>query len=334
MPQSHKTDEIRLPTATVADTAMRALVSLGLGNADARAVLAVLMYAQVRGSTQGLIKIVERTVFPSPAATPMAVNQAFPGVAQLAANGNAGMVVMTRASELATQMAASNGIGLVCTHGTASSTGAIGFYAGKIAQAGMIGVVLAGSPPTTAVYGGVDPVLGTNPIAIAAPGSHEALVFDMATAATTVFGLIAARDAQQAIEPGLAWDPNGQDTRDAGAALQGAIRTFGGAKGSGLALMFEILTATLSGAGLPGDSVDNRGNFVLAINPEATVGLAAFKDRLEALTDNVLASRPSDPGIPVRLPGQGARERARQVEDSGLISVSERVWLALQSMAS
>lgn len=314
----------------VADSALRAI---GVPDSCINDILAVLMYAQERESTQGLVKIVERTVLPTPGASDIAIEQTMPGTWRVSGNGQPGMVVMSRASELVARAAASQGVAVVTTSGTASSSGAIGYYASSIAGAGLIGLVLAGSPPTTAVYGGVDPVLGTNPIAVALPGVQPPFVFDMATAAATVFGLIQARDANRPVDEHLAWDADGQPTTDPAAALAGAIRTFGGAKGSGLALVFEVLTRALPGAGLPDDGTDNRGNLLLAIDPASTVGRDEFAARAEAILAFVRNSRPASAGNPVRLPGEAAAARAQRSRQAGTIRVDTRVWQQLERLA-
>jgi LDH2 family malate/lactate/ureidoglycolate dehydrogenase len=272
-------------------------------------------------------------VLPRADAQPIQVSQTLPGMWQVAGNGQPGMVVMTRASDVVTQGAMSTGVAITTTHGTASSSGAIGYYASRIAQKGLIGMVLAGSPPTTAAHGGVDPVMGTNPVAVAIPGDRQHLVFDMATAATTVFSLIDARDNNEPVDPNDVWGPDGHPTTNADAALRGAIRTFGGAKGSGLALVFELLTRALTGASLPGDGVDNRGNFLLAIDPAGTVGRDQFGQRVDVVLSSVLASRPADPAEPVRLPGDGASTRAKRAIETGQTRIDQQVWVRLQDLA-
>ena len=74
-----------------------------------------------------------------------------------------------------------------------SSNGAQAYYAERIANANFIGIVLARSVAAAAAFGGIDPVLGTNPIAFSFPTQEEPLVFDMATTAMTWYGLVLAR---------------------------------------------------------------------------------------------------------------------------------------------
>ena len=68
-------------------------------------------------------------------------------------NNTAGMLVLHKAVQMATERAQSHGFGIVGTHHTATSTGAIGYYADLIGQKGLIGMVLAQSPEFVAPYG-------------------------------------------------------------------------------------------------------------------------------------------------------------------------------------
>jgi len=326
-PERHSPTVIDITVNELEAVSARALHSLGLTDADAQTVLRVLMYGQLRGSSQGLIKIAERTVVPASDATPIQENQVLPALVHIQANGNAGMVVLSHACKTLIKLTPKMGIAAASTVGTASSTGAIGFYARELANAGLIGLVMAGSPKSTALYGGTDPIIGTNPIALAMPRSGEPLTIDFASAATTVFDLIAARETSASIAPDLAYDAKGQPTTDPGAALSGgAIKTFGDAKGSALGLMIELLTGVLSGASLPGESNDSRGNLLVAIDPAATIGAQTLHQRVEQVVDHIAQSRSIDPGAPVRIPGSGSASRARQAQASGLTSIDAGLW--------
>ena len=97
--------------------------------------------------------------------------------------------------------------------------------------------------------GGGAPRLGTNPLAFAAPvAGRPALVVDLATSAVARGRIVAAQKAGRPIPEGWAVDAGGAPTTDAAAALEGALLPLGGAKGSALALMVEVLAAALTGS--------------------------------------------------------------------------------------
>jgi len=170
----------------------RALTTLGLDAADSHVVGEVLLYAELRGSSQGLIKIVERTVVPAVDRTPMTIVQRSPCITHIEGNGNAGMVVVQRAADCVIEACRTHGLALAGTCGTVTSTGSIGYYAERVARSGYISIVMAGSPKVMALHGSRSRSMGTNPIAVAIPTGSEPLVFDMATSAITWFDIIVA----------------------------------------------------------------------------------------------------------------------------------------------
>lgn len=307
-----------------------ALSNLGLHGETLTAVHAVLMYAQKRGSSQGLAKIRERTILPDPDCRPVIVKNRSINIAHLDGGGNVGMLVLQRAAEQAIELTRNSGLALITTSNTRSSTGAIGFYARQLADSGFIGLVLAGSPKVMAVSGGIDPVMGTNPIAIAIPTSSGPLVLDMATAATTWFALISARDHNQPIADDVAVDRDGNSTTSAEEAIAGALRTFGGNKGSGLALMFEMLTGPLTHAAIAGEDTDNRGNLIIGIDSKVVLGDDSFIARADQLVETIRnGRRPS-----VRLPGDNSDALARQCEVSNSITLDRSIYQHVCELAN
>lgn len=217
--------------------------------------------------------------------------------------------------------------------------GAAGYYAAMASKAGMVGMVTSATRtvavvPTRAKL----PVLGTNPIAFAAPAKRNApFLLDMATSSAAnnkikVFGLNG-----KPIPPGWVLDETGKSIRDADAALEilyktkkGGLTPLGGTpemsshKGYGLALMVHILGGTLSGASFspirvrtqkPSDP-DRLGHFFLAIDPTAFRPDGAFEDDLDAVIDVMHGTPPLDPAQPVLVPGDPeAKTRATRLRE-------------------
>jgi len=287
------------------------------------------MYAQKRGSSQGLAKIRERTVLPDIDCGSIATEQRSVNIAHIDGSGNVGMLVLQKAAERAIAITRTAGLALITTHNTRSSTGAIGFYARQLAEQGYIGLVIAGSPKVMAVAGGVDPVLGTNPIAIAIPTGSGPLVLDMATAATTWFALLQARDHQQPIPDNVAVDCHGDATTNPHEAIAGALRTFGGNKGSGLALMFEILTGPLSRAAIAGEQADNRGNLIIGIDPAVVLMDDSFIPRVDELLEKIRNDRQSS----IRLPGERSDALAQQCEKTNSITLDKELYQYVCTLA-
>jgi len=330
---SQNENEIEIRISELDNLIRRCLVTFGLAEDEAKLIRDVLMYAELRGKSQGLAKIVERTVEPAKDAQPMEISNKGLVVSHIRCRGEVGMIVLNRAANIACDAALSYGLGAVSTSHTASSTGSIGYYAEKIAERDCVAIVLAGSPSVMAVANGTEPVMGTNPVAIAVPTDDGPLVFDMATSAVTWFELIDAARTGRRIDPDLALNRLGEPTTDPKEAMAGALRAFGGYKGSGLGLMFELLTGPLTGAAIAGDEVDNRGNLVIALNPDNFAGLEQFKHRSSTLLRHIQNGRPERHSVPVLLPGLGSRRRAAACLDRGFVTVDRDIINRLNILA-
>ncbi len=310
---------------------IQCLLNLGLDYEESTTVARVLLYAELRGKSQGILKILEKTVLPADNRTPIEVVPVSDAIHRVEGNGNPGMVVMTKATDITRTAATTCGIAVTVTRGTSSSTGSIGYYASQLAEAGLIAQVFAGSPKVMAVKGALEPSMGTNPIAFAVPTSDGPLLLDMATSATTWFSIIACARSGEAIPPGVALDRFGEVTTDANAAMTGALLPFGDAKGSGLALMFELMTGPLAGAGIVGDSGDNRGNCLLAINP--TLLAPDFLERCDELVKRIRDQTPLDSAQPIRLPGDGSRSRSKATLERGTLWIRKDWHAELMNLA-
>ena len=102
------------------------------------------------------------------------------------------------------------------------------YWAHQLASEGLIGFVVSQSPEYVAPHGAIEPIFGTNPFAFGIPTEHgPPVVLDMATSATSWFGLVEADRAGQQVADNVGYDASGQPTTDPGAILKGgAIRVF------------------------------------------------------------------------------------------------------------
>lgn len=115
--------------------------------------LQVMMYAQLRDNNQGIIKITTGGMNRAPGAGPIAIERNSRLSAIINGNGDAGMLVLSKAREMAAAKCLEHGFGIVGTNNTYTSTGCLAYYAEKLAEQGLIGVVLAQSPEFVAPAG-------------------------------------------------------------------------------------------------------------------------------------------------------------------------------------
>lgn len=315
-------------------TTLTVLARSGYPPDEAQIILEVLMYAQLRGNNQGIVKLIGPGMPRDPQARPITIDRETKLSVLLDGGRNSGMVVMRRALDIAIDKAREHGIGLAGTHNTNSSTGAIGYYANAATQAGFIGFAFSGSGEYVAMHGSYEPIFGTNPLAIGVPSAGEPIVFDMATSAIARFGIVEAQTAGRAIPDDVAFDRDGQPTTDPTAALAGAIRTFGGYKGAALAFIVETFTHELVGTRLDehGKKTD-WGNLIMIIDPELLSDRETFKTRVMALVERVKSTRRL-PGVEeILVPGERGNRVLRQALEAGSIEIEDSLWTALRQAA-
>src|SRR5262249_22765501 len=160
---------------------------------------------------------------------------------------NVGMLALFYAAQATITKTAAHGIALVSVT-DAWMSGRSAYYVEMIAKAGLVAIHTAASPRLVAPPGGVQPMLGTNPIAIAVPSSRGPIVLDMGTSAYMMTEVMLRERLGELLPEGVAIGPGGEATRDPGLARRGALLSFGGYKGFGLALMMQAL-GLLAGAG-------------------------------------------------------------------------------------
>ena len=314
----------------------QALKNSGYNDEEIRIMTDVLLYAQLRGNNQGVVKLIGLGMPRNPNAGEIKIVKETPVSARIDGSQNHAMVVMGKALSLAIEKAKKNGFGIVGTFNTSTSSGAVGCYANRIAQEKLIGFVFGRSPERVAMYGSYEPVFGTNPIAIAVPAEPAPVVLDMSTAAISFFGLVEARTAGRQIPDDLAYDAEGNPTTDPASAIHGAIRSFDRShKGSGLGMMAEILAGPLVGAAFAGigDSKQNWGHLILAIDPNLLGDGSKFMENVGRMIEKIKAAKKL-PGVKeIFVPGEKGARLLRQAEVSGEIDIEENLLEGLRIAA-
>jgi (2R)-3-sulfolactate dehydrogenase (NADP+) len=166
--------------------------------------------------------------------------------------------------------------------GNSHHCGTLSVQVEKIANAGMIGLMVANAPKAIAPWGAKDPVFGTNPIAFATPRAEaDPLVIDMSLSRVARGKVMNASKTNQPIPLGWALDAQGEPTTDAKAALEGTMIPIGEAKGTALALMVEILATAFTGSAFSHEA----GSFFSADGPAPRVGQTLIAIRPDADSD-------------------------------------------------
>lgn len=247
-----------------------------------------------------------------------------------------GPVVANAALLLLVERARQSGIAMAAIRNS-NHLGMLAWYADRIARQGMVLIALCNSEALVHPWGGRKAMQGTNPLAIGIPLPAEPFVLDMATSLVSMGEIHNHANQSRALPPDWALDREGNPTTDADAAKSGAIAPFGGAKGYGLGLAFEVLIGCLTSCAvgtdvrgtLDSDQPCNKGDVFIVMDPgvhDATAhGIVGYLDA-------VRASGAPGPGN-VHVPGDRALASRRERMKTG-IPVEDDVWEQLQQLSS
>ncbi len=263
-----------------------------------------------------------------------------------------GQVIAYEAMDLAIENARRHGISLTALRNS-FHIGRIGHWAEQCARAGLASlhfVNVVGHGPLVAPFAGRDARFSTNPVCIGVPGPDGAFcLLDMATSKIALGKARVALNADMEAPPDALLDETGEPTRDPAVMFppdpavllpepRGALVAMGEHKGSGLAIMAELLAGALGGSSTmqpnnprPGGPVN--GMLSIVIDPEALGTASYLVEEGRLFLDYVKASPPQDPDGEVLTPGEPERRR-REVRVENGIPVAEGAWSGLVAAAA
>jgi hydroxycarboxylate dehydrogenase B len=216
--------------------------------------------------------------------------------------------------------------------------GRVGAYGEIALAAGLVSihfVNVTDHNPVVAPFGGADGRFVTNPVCVAVPGTENTppVLLDMATSKIAVGKARVAMMRGDQLADGIALDPAGKPTTDPAALFgspRGALLPFGAHKGSGLALICELLAGVLTGGGTIQPENPRHGGVVnhmltILVDPARLVDLDWMRAEIDATIAYVKASPPADPAKPVLTAGDPERAaRAARTRDG--ITIEDATW--------
>ena len=238
-----------------------------------------------------------------------------------------GVWLAAKALELAIERARTHGLGAIAIRRSHHIACLAAFLPSAI-EAGVMAIIASSDPSEAVVapHGGRRGVFTPDPIAAAIPTGGAPILIDMSASIATV--AMSNRLAREGGRFGGLWaiGADGAPTDDPAALVgdpPGALLPAGGLdhgqKGYGLALLIEALTQGLSGHGrADGETRWGASVFVLALDPDAFGGRAAFERQAAHLAALCLGCEPLDPANPVRIPGERALAGLAQARAEGL----------------
>jgi uncharacterized oxidoreductase len=258
-------------------------------------------------------------------------------------NRGYGQVIGYEAMELSMARAGEQGVALLAVRNS-FHLGRIGHLAEQCARHGFASIHFVNvidHPPLQAPYGGAQARVSTNPFCAALPGADGAAVLlDMATSKISIGKARVARNKGIPVPEDSLLDGAGQPTRDAGVMFQepqGALIAMGEHKGSGLAIVCELLAGALTGGRTIQPAHPRAGGIInnmlsVIIDPDAFGDRRRLLDEIGALVGYVKSAPPRAGFDQVLVPGEPER-RCRALRRARGIEVDERTWAEILDAA-
>lgn len=271
----------------------------------------------------------------------MELEQKSSAVAVLDAKNGFGQVAGYKAMNAAIEIARTHGVAMVGVKNS-NHFGIASYYSMMALEADMIGIVMTHASPAIAPYGTAVPLLGTNPLSIAVPVSCEKpIVLDMSMS-TVARGKIryAALNGER-IPEGWGLDSKGRPTTDPNEVLNGgSVVPVGGPKGSGLALIVDIICGILTNSCLTGEvktvtdmsGPSKTGHMFCAVNISSFIDVDLFKSNIDKTIKRIKALDAAADNA-VYLPGEIEHDLEKKREVEG-IPVEHKVVELLNSLAN
>ena len=279
-----------------------------------------LVFADIRGvSSHGVARIksyMERAQKEHWNADPQITYQQKGAICIVDGDDGFGSIVGTRAMKKAIEIAKEHGIGF-CSVRRSAHYGMASYYPMLAAEEGMIGFSCTNGVANLAHFGSREGMLGTNPFSMAVPmQGEEPMVLDVACSVTARGNISNCKREGKDIPLGWAIDADGNPTTDAAKALVGAVLPFAGHKGSGLAIMVDVLCGILN-QGVTSKHVREDkttgpqvGHTMIAIDIAAFEEPAAFDARMKKFACELREANKAPNVDKIYVPGELEAERA------------------------
>jgi L-2-hydroxycarboxylate dehydrogenase (NAD+) len=322
------------------------LLAVGVPSDDAETCVDVIIASDLRGiESHGIgrlkyyydrIKAGQHKVI-----TEVEVVREGPTTAVLDGHHGMGMVVAKKAMQIAIDKARIYGMGSVAVKNS-THFGIAGYYPLMAVKEGMIGMAFTNARPATAPTFGVQPMLGTNPIAFGAPTDEDCpFLYDGSTPISQRGKIEIKCREEKPIPSGWVIDQNNQTITDPGQVLAGLDKgiaaflplggegeTHAGYKGYGLGTMVEILSASLQGGsflyGLTGIAPDGSkqpfqlGHFFMAIDIEQFCPLEEFEQTTGQILRQLRASQKAPGQNRIYTAGEKEFEKEKLIRTNGI----------------
>jgi LDH2 family malate/lactate/ureidoglycolate dehydrogenase len=311
--------------------AVDALLGLGIDESGAEITADHLVDAACRGVTFGglprILAISERMAQSGDHRHAITTVRETPVSALLDGGDNVGYIVAHHATRMAIDKARKSGIAIVGANNT-YYTGLFAYYMEMATRKGLVAFAIGNGPAMVAPEGATEARLGTNPISFGFPSTADPVIWDIGTCAIMQGELMLHKRVGEPLPEGVALDKEGNPTLDAAAALDGAIKAWGGHRGSGLSVVVQMLGA-LCDAPVISPGIRNMAFLIVVIDPKLLMPLGDYPARVSELADAIRSARPESPDTPVRMPFDRSAHLRRDQQQADQIEIPDVVYASL-----
>lgn len=312
------------------------LARLGHDEGEARIIADHLMDCELRGLDYAgfarLLSIADRLDRTGRSARRIEVLQETAASARLDGADNIGYLVAQRATDMAIDKAVATGISIVGASDT-WYTGMLSYYAEQAAARDLVTMIASNASPWVAPHGGSEGRFGTNPICFGFPSAEAPVIWDIGTSSIIHAQVVLARRLGEKLAPEMAYGPDGEPTSEPEEALKGSFTPWGGHRGSGLAIVVQLLGVMAGSAALPGE-LEGFGYVMIAVRPDLLTPLGTFKDEVARYSGMIRDTRPVEGGPPVRMPFDRSRQMREKVRAEGTVEVPDEIHRAVAAIAA
>jgi len=320
------------------DTGLRRLMAHGLTHDNATLILDHLIEAEQSGKTShGLLRL--NDILDRLAAGKNTSNGPpercidYPALALIDGQETIGLIAAHHACLAAAEKAKQAGCAMAGAFNFGGTTGAIGIFARHLAQNhGLVSLITCNSYPMVSAPNGMEPLCGTNPIAIGIPSAGHPFLADLAIS-EWAYGKIRARElaGDTTIPLGVALSKDGAPTTKSRDANDGVMLPMAGHKGFALGVAFELLAGPLVRAHAGTSVTGSDGFCVIAIDPSKLTDMPQFKTQVETYLNQIRGSKRLNPDLEIVAPGDQSQKLYNQNKDKKTIALIDAVWHKLNT---
>ena len=311
------------------------LLKLGYNSASTATITHHLLDSELRGyGVAGLarvLSIADRLAGKPPAQTTTTTRSA-PATAQIDGQDSLGYLVAYEATKVAIEKCKANGVAAVGASGT-WYTGMLSYYAEMAAKEDLVAIVASNCTAWVAPEGGYRPMFGTNPYCVGFPAGdgQPPVIYDIGTSKIIHADIVLAKRLGRELPPGSAYDKEGKETIVPSEALEGAMRVWGGHRGSGMAITVQLLGVVAGSAAFP-PNLEGFGFMIVMVDPANFRPIEEFKKEVDVYSKAMREGPPLEESKALRMPFERSFGIREQNREKGEIEVEEGIVQKLKAL--